>query len=364
MRDILTEIDALQARGEPVGRAVVTRVWGSAPRPEGACMVATASGAVAGSVSGGCVESATAGEIADAVRRGTAKLVTFGVSNERAWEVGLACGGTITILVEPAIRPEIAALARAGAGAVVATVVGGVAPIGAAYLVRDDGPSQGPLVPPGASQDEAAVIMALLQGLAPVIEPLAHDALRHEASRTVELTTPGGAPVSLFLEVYPRRPTLVIFGAGHVAVALVPLAKALGYRTVVADGRQAFLTPERFPQADQLILAWPEEAFRQSGLDRATFVCILSHDPKFDEPALEIALRSEAGYIGAIGSRKTQRQRRDRLLAAGFTESDVARIHGPIGLDLGGREPAETALAIMAEMTMVRYGVEAPTRLP
>jgi xanthine dehydrogenase accessory factor len=325
-------------------------------------MVASASGAVAGSVSGGCVESATAGEIAEAMHRGTAKLVTFGVSNERAWEVGLACGGTITILVEPTIRPEIAALARAGGGAVVATVVAGVAPIGASYLVRDDGPSQGPLAPPGASQDEVAGITAQLDGLAPAIEGLARDAIRHETSRTVELATPGGATVSVFLEVFPRRPTLVIFGAGHVAVALVPLAAALGYRTVVADGRQAFLTPERFPQADQLILAWPEEAFRQSGLDRATFVCILSHDPKFDEPALEIALRSEAAYIGAIGSRKTQRERRERLLAAGFAESDVARIHGPIGLNLGGRQPAETALAILAEMTMVRYGVAIPTR--
>jgi xanthine dehydrogenase accessory factor len=364
MRDILADLEALQERSARVGRAVVTSVWGSAPRPEGACMVATADGAVTGSVSGGCVEGATAAAIAEAMRRGTANLVTFGVSDENAWEVGLACGGTIKVLVEPTIRPEITAAARGRGGAVLATVVGGLNPIGAAYLLRDDDLPVGPLAAPGASQDEALGAEALLQGLAPVIEPLARDALRHEASRTVELAAPDGGTITLFLEVFPRRPTLVIFGAAHIAVALVPLAKALGYRTVVADGRQAFLTPDRFPSADELILAWPEEALQQAGLDRATYVCILSHDPKFDEPALEISLRSDAAYIGAIGSRKTQRVRRDRLLAAGFTESDLSRIHGPIGLDLGGRQPAEIALAILAEITMVRYGVTSPTRQP
>jgi xanthine dehydrogenase accessory factor len=142
----------------------------------------------------------------------------------------------------------------------------------------------------------------------------------------------------------------------HIAAALVPLAKSLGYRTVVADGREAFLSRERFPDADELVLAWPEEAFAKVGLDPATYVCVLSHDPKFDEPALEIALRSPAAYIGAIGSRKTQASRRERLTAAGFTEDELARLRGPIGLDLGGRQPAETALAILAEMTAVRYG--------
>jgi xanthine dehydrogenase accessory factor len=156
--------------------------------------------------------------------------------------------------------------------------------------------------------------------------------------------------------VFPRRPTLVIFGGVHIAAELVPLAKSLGYRTVVADGREAFLSRERFPAADELVLAWPEEAFAKVGLDAATYVCVLSHDPKFDEPALEIALRSPAAYVGAIGSRKTQATRRERLKAAGFTEDELARLRGPIGLDLGGRQPAETALAILAEMTALRYG--------
>jgi xanthine dehydrogenase accessory factor len=183
----------------------------------------------------------------------------------------------------------------------------------------------------------------------------ARKALARGTSTTLELA--GSAPASkIFLEVFPRRPTLVIFGGVHIAAELVPLAKSLGYRTVVADGREAFLSRERFPTADELVLAWPEEAFAKVGLDAATYVCVLSHDPKFDEPALEIALRSPAAYVGAIGSRKTQATRRERLKAAGFTEDELARLRGPIGLDLGGRQPAETALAILAEMTALRYG--------
>jgi xanthine dehydrogenase accessory factor len=148
----------------------------------------------------------------------------------------------------------------------------------------------------------------------------------------------------------------VIFGGVHIAAALASMAKLLGYRTIVADGRESFVTRERFPDADELMVAWPDEAFARIGVDAATYVCILSHDPKFDEPALEIALRSPAAYVGAIGSRKTAQTRRERLRAIGFTEAEVARLRGPIGLDLGGRQPAETALAILAEITAVRYG--------
>jgi Xanthine and CO dehydrogenases maturation factor, XdhC/CoxF family len=134
------------------------------------------------------------------------------------------------------------------------------------------------------------------------------------------------------------------------------LAKAVGFRTMVADAREAFLTRERFPEADELVLDWPEAAFARIGIDRATYICILSHDPKFDDPALEIGLRSAARYLGAIGSRKTQDKRRERLREAGFRDADIDRIHGPIGLDLGGRSPTEVALAIVAEMMVVRYG--------
>jgi xanthine dehydrogenase accessory factor len=339
MRDLLHDYDRLTAGGEHPGRAVVTSVWGSAPRPEGSSMLATRTGVMAGSVSGGCVEGATAVEIAAAIERGAPRLVTFGVSDEKAWEVGLACGGTIKVLVQPAVPPEVLAAARGPGGEVVATRTDGPE-AGRSARISEDGRVEGELA--GSVAPDALAAAAL-------------DALRRERSGTVVLDTPAGA-AEVFLEVYPRRPKLVIFGGVHIATALVPLARLLGYRTIVADGREAFLTRERFPEADELILAWPEEAFRQVGLDAGCYVCILSHDPKFDEPALRLALRSRAAYIGAIGSRKTQIKRREWLRSEGFGETDIARVHGPIGLDLGGRDPAETALAILAEMTAARYG--------
>jgi xanthine dehydrogenase accessory factor len=344
MRDLLSDYQTLHAGGAAVGRAVVTSVWGSAPRPEGACLLATAEGRIAGSISGGCIESAAAQEIAAAITRGTPGLVTYGVSHEKAWEVGLACGGIIKVFVEPTVRPVILAAARGEGGVIVATVVDGGAAagrLGGSATIHDDG---------------AIDALPAERWIGERTRDAALAALRRESSGTVEVPSPDGAIVTVFLEVFPRRPKLVVFGGVHIAMALVPMARSLGYRTTVADGRVAFLNRERFPDADELLVAWPEEAFRKIGLDAATYVCVLSHDPKFDEPALEIALRSAAPYIGAIGSRKTQAARRARLLGQGFTEADLSRLRGPVGLDLGGRSPAETALGIMAEMTMVRYG--------
>lgn len=339
MRDLLTELDRLSLSG-PLGRAVVTGVWGSAPRGAGACLLATASGEMAGSVSGGCVEGATVEAIQEAIRSGNSRVLTWAVTHEQAWEVGLACGGTISVLVEPRVRPEWAAAARTEAGWVLATLTGGPAQ-GAALLVGEDG---------GAQRldgfPESLVAPAREQALA---------ALASLRSATGTIGT-GTEARELFLEVLPRRPVLFLIGAVHVAAELVRLARPLGYRIVVADGREGFLTRERFPDADELLLAWPAEAFQRIEVNSATCICILSHDPKFDEPALDLALRSPAGYIGAIGSKATQAERRKRLLAEGFSAEEVARMHGPIGLDLGGREPGEIALAILAEITAVRYG--------
>lgn len=339
MRDLLDDYDRFASTGTPFGRAVVTRVWGSAPRAEGASMLADADGRIAGSVSGGCVESATALEIQEAIARGTPKLVTFGVSDERAWEVGLACGGTIDIFVEPRVNERLLLAARGGRSEVVATIVAGPG-VGESICFSADGQVDGEFsarVPLGGLHDAAM------------------SALRREASTVVTSQTAQGES-KVFLEVFARRPRIVIFGAGQIAVALVPLAKALGYHTVVADGRESFLDPTRFSEADELILGWPQEVFRRIGLDSSCYVCVLSHDPKFDEPALQIALRSDAAYVGAIGSKKTQETRRDRLRETGLSTEQIARLHGPIGLKLGGRQPAETALSILAEMTSVRYG--------
>jgi xanthine dehydrogenase accessory factor len=330
MRALLEAYAQMQAGG-PVGRAVVVSVWGSAPQAEGATMLVDGRGAMAGSVSGGCVETAAAEEVRAAMERGAPKLVRYGISDARAWEVGLSCGGTLELLIEPAVPEEVLAAAKGAGGVVVATVLDGPE-FGRRFTVDDTAGA-------GASPLSRA----------------AAEALRSGRSRKAALQLPGGDAV-VFLEVFPRPPRLVIFVGVHVAAELVPLARALGYRTIVADGRPAFLTRERFPTADELILGWPDVALAQAGIDAATAVAVLTHDPKFDDPALLIALRSPAMYVGAIGSKKTQGARRERLRAAGLTEAELGRLFGPIGLDLGGRSPAETALAILAEITAVRYG--------
>ena len=339
MRDLLEDYARFSAAGTPFGRAVVTSVWGSAPRPEGSSMLAASDGKIAGSVSGGCVESATALEIEAAIQRKTPKLVTFGVSDERAWEVGLACGGTIKVFVEPTIKPQLLDAAQGKTGQVIVSIIAGVA-LGEAVSVLETGEIEGSL----------SVELPL-----DAVRDAAKSALRREASTSLDWET-GAGPVTLFFEVFPRQPRLVIFGAGQIAAALVPLAKALGYHTIVADGRKAFLDAGRFPSADEMILGWPDEAFERIRLDSACYICLLSHDPKFDEPALKVALRSPAAYIGAIGSKRTQASRRERLRELGLSDAQVGRLHGPIGLKLGGRQPAEIALAILAEMTAVRYG--------
>jgi xanthine dehydrogenase accessory factor len=353
---LVSDYQRLVHRNEPIGRAVVTQVWGSAPRPAGAVMLATPSGAVVGSVSGGCVENAVAEEIAGAIARGTPKLVTYGVSDETAWEVGLSCGGTISVFVEPGVRDAVIEAARSRGGVVVATVIAGPGALGASWALHDDGIHEPTLPPAGAGPEEADAALRRLETALDALEPLARDALRAGTTRTVQLPLAGGDSLGVLLEVFPRQPKLVIFGGVHVAQALTLLARALGYRTFVADGRAAWLTRERFPDADELVLGWPSEAFERIGLDANTYVVLLSHDPKFDDPAMERALRSPAPYVGAIGSRKTQASRRARLLERGFTEADLARVRGPIGLDLGGRTPMETALAILAEIQMVRGG--------
>jgi xanthine dehydrogenase accessory factor len=319
MRHLLADYVRMR-EAESVGRAVVTSVWGSAPQAEGATMLVSASGRMAGSVSGGCVETAVAEEVRSAIVRGTALRVRYGIRDERAWEVGLACGGTLELLVQPAVPAAVLDAAQGPGGVVVAIAL--------------EGPYLGQIIAP--------------DGPTP-------DVLRSGRSRTARIPV-DGTDTDVFFEVFARPQRLVVFGGVHIAVALVPMARALGYRTIVADGRPAFLTRERFPEADELILGWPGEAFAQTGLDAATAVVVLTHDPKFDDPALMIALRSAAGYVGAIGSKKTQAHRRARLRAAGLTDAQLGRLHGPIGLDLGGRAPEETALAILAEMTAVRYG--------
>jgi xanthine dehydrogenase accessory factor len=355
MKELLETLQAWQADDVGIGRAVVVRTFGSAPRPEGAVLLYADDGRIAGSVSGGCVEGAAAEEIERSRKTGHARVIRYGISDEQAWDVGLACGGTIDVLVEPAL-PALAvdaAWASQGAEGLGSAVVtrlppdsppgefgphepGEGAPPEAKLIVTEDGQMSGSLEDP---QLDSALITA------------AREWLRRGLSRTVEL---GGR--SLFIEVFPVRPRLVVVGGVEVARSLVRLARELGFETVVVDGRPAFATPERFPDVDRLIVGWPDDVAEEIGLGPNDAVAVLSHDVKFDEPAIVEALRRGCRYVGAVGSRKTQADRRARLLEAGVDEADLAKLHGPVGLDLGGRAPAETALAILAEIVAERYG--------
>ncbi len=355
MKELLDTLQTWQGEGADIGRAVVVRTFGSAPRPEGAVLMYAADGRIAGSVSGGCVEGAAAEEIEAARASGHARVIRYGISDEQAWDVGLACGGTIDVLVEPAVPAAAVAAAIAsqgpgGHGAAVVTPLPADSPPGAfgphepglgappvpPLIVHDDGRLEGTL-------GDAALDAQLVEQ--------AGDALRRGLSRTVEL---GGR--SLFVEVFPVRPRLVMVGAVEVARVLVRLARELGYETVVVDGRTSFATPERFPDVDRLVVGWPDEVADEIGLGPNDAVAVLSHDVKFDEPAIVEALRRGCRYVGAVGSRKTQADRRQRLLDAGVTPEALARLRGPVGLDLGGRAPSETALAILAEIVAERYG--------
>jgi xanthine dehydrogenase accessory factor len=355
MRELLDTLAAWESDGADVGRAVVVRTFGSAPRPEGAVLLYAADGRIAGSVSGGCVEGAAAEEIEAARASGNARVIRYGISDEQAWDVGLACGGTIDVLVEPttpalAIEAARRSLGAGGHGSAVITPLPADSPPGAfgphtpgpgappapEIVLHDGGRLEGSL---GSPELDAELVTT------------ASEALRRGLSRTVEL---GGR--SLFIEVFPVRPRLVVVGAVEVARSLVRLARELGFETVVIDGRSSFATAERFPDVDRLIVGWPDEVADEIGLGPNDAVAVLTHDVKFDEPAIVEALRRGCRYVGAVGSKKTQGDRRARLLEAGVSESELARLRGPVGLDLGGRAPAETALAILAEIVAERYG--------
>ena len=355
MKELLDTLSAWHGEGVEAGRAVVVRTFGSAPRPEGAVLLHASDGRIAGSVSGGCVEGAAAEQIEHAWSTGNARVIRYGISDEQAWDVGLACGGTIDVLVEPivpgdAVRAATESLGAGGHGAAVITPLpadsppaeggphepGEGAPPDPKLVVHEDGRLD------GSTGDEALDAGVVEAGL---------DALKRGLSKTVEL---GGR--SMFIEVFPVRPRLVIVGAVEVARSLVRLARELGFETVVIDGRASFATRERFPDADQLVVGWPDEVADDIGLGPNDAVAVLTHDVKFDEPAIVEALRRGCRYVGAVGSRKTQADRRRRLLEAGVSQEALDGLRGPVGLDLGGRQPAETALAILSEIVAERYG--------
>ena len=363
MKELVETLAAWRAGGAEVGRAVVVRTFGSAPRPEGAVMLTTADGRIAGSVSGGCVEGSAFDEIQRARATGRSRVVRYGITDEQAWDVGLACGGTIDVLIEPVVSKAAEAAARAAAGA---GRTGGRAVV--TPLPADSpGLKMGPH-PPGDGEPPASVLLVWEDGSldgalgdpssdAQLVR-LSLESLASGTSRTVEL-----AGRWLFIEAFPTPPRLVVVGAAQIAIPLVAIARTLGYETVVVDGRPAFATRERFPDVDRLVVGWPDEVADEIGLGPSDAVVVLSHDAKFDEPAIVTALDRGCRYVGAIGARKRLADRRERMVAAGARREDLDRLRSPIGLDLGGRGPAEIALAIMAEIVAMRYvGTGLPLR--
>lgn len=293
LSDIMVEVGRWRGEGQPIALATVVRTWGSGPRGPGAKMAVSADGRIAGSVSGGCVESAVVEQAGEVIETGRSKRLRFGVSDEMAWEVGLSCGGTIEIFLEKLDDPLYDSMQRA-------------------FVAKG------------------------------------------EFRRRLTLSEDGS---EVFHDVEHPPPVLIMVGGVHIARALTSMANTLAYRTVVADPRGVFGSEERFSHADELVAGWPDDALSEIGLTPSTAVVTLTHDPKLDDPALTAALKSPAFYVGALGSRKTNEKRRARLLQRGVTEVELARLHAPIGLDLGSRTPEEIALSVMAEIVATRNRV-------
>ncbi len=289
-RHIWQTIRDWDSEGRKMALATVVKTWGSSPRPVGSHLVIDADGHMEGSVSGGCVDGVVVTSANECIKTGKGELLKFEVATDQAWEVGLSCGGEVDILVEPLVDIEKKA----------------------AFLLDGD-PNQ----------------------------------VRELKSET-EMT--GG---EFFTHVYKPALKMIVVGAVHISQALVRMAETLDIDVTLVDPRTAYASEERFP-GTKFLTDWPDEALEKIGINSSTAIITLSHDPKLDDPALEIAVKSEAFYIAALGSRKTQKQRRERLSDKGFSDAEIARIHGPAGLDIGALEPAEIALSILSELVSIR----------
>lgn len=338
MTEVLAQARAWLDEGRPIALACVVSTWGSAPFPVSSLMVIAQDGAFAGAVSGGCVEAAVLAEAATVFQSGRPKLLTFGVSNETAWEAGLVCGGRMQVVVFPVTAGAmIAALAAArAAGEASALVIASAS--GAHGVLSPRG------VVAGAGLSSAAIAFG-----------------RRALDCACGVAT-GSETDGVIVVTFPGRWRIIAIGAVSITQALATLAALLDYALVIveprvgfAEGQPAFQGPALAPA--ELLVAWPEEAFARVPADRRTAVVTLSHDPKIDDEALAAALRADVFYIGALGSRRTHQARLARLRQRGFAEAALARIHGPAGLAIGSRSAAEIALSIMSEITQVRHAM-------
>ena len=350
MRDLLRDLARWQAQGKAAAWARVVDLEGSGPRDPGAAMAVSADGEVIGSVSGGCVEGAVVSEALEVLATGDPRLVSFGYSDDDAFAVGLTCGGTVHLFIEPFPGvPDLEAAIRDHVPAVLATVVDGPG-VGDSVLLVEGAPVRGAL----ANEDLQRVVL--------------RDAAAALASGTTSVRHYGDCgeanedTVMVFIEAFAPPPRLLVFGAVDFTGALVRVAKVLGYHVTVCDAREVFATKARFPLADEVVVDWPHRHLAGVGatLGPRDAICVLTHDAKFDVPAITAALSTKVGYLGAMGSRRTTDQRAERLRAEGVTDEQLERLMAPIGLDLGARTPEETAVAICAEIIAHRTGRAAP----
>lgn len=349
MREVLPALlDVLQRDGS-TAMATVVRTWRSAPRPAGASMLVTDLAEAVGSVSGGCVEGALFDLGQEVLASGEPVLETYGVSDDDAFSVGLTCGGILEIFVErvdattwPEL-PGIAASIAAEEPVAVATIVRGPHHVGRHLVVRPDG-SEGSL---GTTRLDDTVREDVIGMLASGTTGFVH--YGPEGERL-------GEGLDVFVASFAPAPQMFVFGAIDFSAALVRVGKLLGFKVTVCDARPVFATPKRFPDADEVVVDWPHRWLASQEVDERTVIAVLTHDPKFDVPAIKAALQTKAGYIGAMGSRRTHEDRIIRLKEAGLTDDELARVHSPIGLDLGARTPEETAISIAAEIIQSRWG--------
>jgi xanthine dehydrogenase accessory factor len=367
MRDVLAELERWWRAGERVGMATVVGTWRSAPRQPGAAMLVGPDGTAVGSVSGGCVEAAVYELATEVAGSGTPVLQRYGVSDDDAFAVGLTCGGIIDVFVErvdPAAFPELGEIATAiQAGTPVAVVTCVAAGAGSDPAGGSDGDPAHRLgrrlvvwpdrvtgslgserLDAAATDDARGLLTAGRSG------PLHYG---YEGERR-------GDDLTLFVSSHAPRPRMIVFGAIDFAAAVARIGSFLGYRVTVCDARPVFATARRFPDADEVVVDWPHRYLRaqaDAGLvDQRTVVCVLTHDPKFDGPLLEVALRLPLAYVGAMGSRRTHDDRLAILKEAGLDATELARLSSPIGLDLGARTPEETAVSVAAEIVAASWG--------
>jgi xanthine dehydrogenase accessory factor len=349
VRDILAGVLPWYRHGTRFAVATLVRTWSSSPRPIGAAMAVSQAGEVIGSVSGGCVEGAVYEVAQQVIESGHPELVTYGVSDGEALSAGLTCGGTMELFVQPvdaASYPHLAVVADAvvaGQPVAVATVVAGALSLGLSLVITAEG-TWGSLG--GERLDQAVTddVRGMLSLGKSGLLQLGIDGQRRAQD------------LSVFVQSYAPPPRMIVFGAVDVAVAMARVGRFLGYHVTVCDARPVFATRKRFPDVDEVVVAWPHKYLAQVEVDERTVLCVLTHDPKFDVPLLKLALRTKAGYIGALGSRRTHQDRMQRLTEVGMSQQELAKMSSPIGLDLGGRTPEEMAVSIAAEVIAVRWG--------